>query len=84
MARDWFLSFASAINDEGDSIQAIMFAKLYLFLRDFIPGSLDGDRFSFIDGSSVISHLLCHAGEFAVSQHRLAKDAIAAFSELEA
>lgn len=77
---DWFLSRASAM-EKQEPVQARIFTKFYLFLRDFIPQGLTG-RFAHIRGSDVMNLLLSHL-ETTPSRHRVAKQADMAFSDLE-
>lgn len=58
-----------------------MLAKLYVFLRDFMPDGLAG-RWAHIRGEDVMRYL-CSSTEVATSRHRVAKDAKTAFDELE-
>lgn len=81
-ARDWFLTVAAAMVDEKHIFQAKMMAKVYLFLRDYMPRGLTG-RFSHIQGDDVMSHLLCYTSDQAISKHRISRDATDAFTALE-
>ncbi|KAI3392396.1 hypothetical protein diail_5747 [Diaporthe ilicicola] len=79
--RDWFLALVSVMESK-DQIQSKMVAKLYLFLRDFIPHGLTG-RFSHIQGNDVMNQLLCHFNESTMSRHKVTKYAESVFTELE-
>lgn len=78
--NDWFLRFALELSKQDDQ-QGRMLAKLYLFLRDFMPDGLAG-RWAHIRGEDVMRYL-CSSTEVAISRHRVTKDAKTSFDELE-
>ncbi|KAK9792838.1 hypothetical protein SCARD494_06706 [Seiridium cardinale] len=81
--HDWFLRLAWAMNeDKGDELQCRMLAKVYIFLREFMPQGLTGE-FAHLQGDQIMHHLLCHKGEHQMSRHKMAKEADAAFAELQ-
>lgn len=65
--EDWFLAFATEM-DPTDHIQSKMVAKIYLFLRDFIPEGLTGP-YAHIRGNDIMDQLLCHKKESTYSRH---------------
>ncbi|KAL2282141.1 hypothetical protein FJTKL_11182 [Diaporthe vaccinii] len=82
--RDWFLKLAWALNDaegyaQANAMQGRMLAKLYLFMRDYMPKGLRGP-FAHISGADVMDHFLSDV--HTASQHIVAMDAEAAFSAL--
>lgn len=82
--KDWFMNLAWNIFETyQDQTQCRMLAKVYLFLRDFLPRGFTG-RYAHIRGDHVMHHLLCHEGEHASSRHRATVQADLAFKELEA
>ncbi|KAF7514865.1 hypothetical protein G7054_g14932 [Neopestalotiopsis clavispora] len=80
--HDWFVSLALAMKHHGDGVQSQMVGKLYYFLLDFIPQALN-EEYGHISGKNVIDYLLCHAGEYQFSRHRICKNADTAFKNLE-
>lgn len=59
-----------------------MVAKLYLFLRDFVPQGLTG-RFAHVKGAKLMNQLLYHPPESTMSRHRVTKHAEAVFTKLQ-
>ncbi|CAJ2503080.1 Uu.00g104740.m01.CDS01 [Anthostomella pinea] len=81
-SHDWFLRLADAMSvEKADPLQSKMFAKMYVFMRDFMPQGLTG-KYAHIRGDDVMRHLLCH-NEHTVSRHKVSKAADTAWREME-
>lgn len=80
--KDWFLSLTNALIGIGQVQQGRSLAKVYIFLRMFMPKGLTG-RWGHLRGKNLMDNLLSHPEGLCVSRHKATRDADAALTELE-